>query len=394
MNGKSALLHGGEVTASVVALSLDCDRSSTRRRISGAPFGMDAPAPFWIGPENELLIRLLGLADGSGDHLSVYSPLYLHAPSGGGKTHLLHAVDALLSRRSPQSQVLLLTGRDLVHAVTTSLKVRDLPELQRRFQRVDALVLDNVQELAPNVVAQEQLATILDHRNNCQRVTIVSGNSPIHQLKLLARLQSRLSAGLVLPLRLPSCSTRRQIVEQLETRIGLSLDDSGRQWLAEEGPPTVPELLGLLHRIKQAEPFAAGLRQATPLCGHQIAQLARPTREAKYKPQAIIQTTARFFGLRTANLTGPSRRRLDVLARSVAIFLIRQLTELSFQRIGRLLGNRDHTTILHAFRKIEQQCQVDDSLRASVDDLYDRVRPDIRSSTTRPAVGEKRSPRC
>jgi chromosomal replication initiator protein len=389
-----------------------------------------------LGPENALLTKSVGLVDlcGAAPALDiVISPLTLIAPTGLGKSQLLRALAATWSRQHGSDGAVLIDAVDFARGYSTALKLDDVVRFQHRFQRMDCLLIDNLDSLQSKDGAQQQLAIIIEHRQRQQRPTVLTARQPLQLLGLSARLSSRLAGGLVIPLQLPAATTRQAILQRLCERRRIELTPEAERLLSEQGPATVPQLTGVLNQIQQqmrrsstsgvttsriaASRVARAERRESPTSSMPVRKIALPSAGEIEPPavpeaasrrcridaelvrrwldahgnepvdaRAIIRATARYFGLPQRNLTGSSRRKLDVLARSFAMFLMRELTGSSFQQIGQLFGGRDHTTVIHAYKKVSQQQTTDMTTCHALREIRDTLNERSPAVAGRPAT--------
>jgi chromosomal replication initiator protein len=346
-------------------------------------------------------------------------PLVVHAPSGYGKSCLLAALAATWSRQHSAARVLLTTGADFARAYAASQKLDDLPRFLQRYQRADLMLIDDLQQLQRKSGAQRGLASILDHRQRHDRPTVLAAAQPLRLLSLAPRLISRLASGLVIPLELPSPLTRSAILQEMCDERRASMSAEAMELLVQHEPVTVPQLVGLVHQLGRSiatdsgresvlretvshktaadthpSDHHAGSRAET--CGDrsqesdveitagEVKRLLAEWLDEPVEARDVIRSTASFFGLGNSNLTGTSRRKLDVLARSIAMHLIRSLTDLSFQQIGQSFGNRDHTTVMHACKKIAAQCQTDTTTRNAVREIGRRLKTSSQARQSYP----------
>ena len=181
--------------------------------------------------------------------------------------------------------------------------------------------------------------------------------------KLSPRLVGRLASGLLIPLHPPAAETRREIIRRLTSQRPVRLSAEAEQLLVEQLSWTVVQLMGVLNQLWAARQDAND-PGAQEISAPQLRQLLGESSPLGVEPKAIIRLTAKHFGLPVRNLTGASRRKMDVLARSLAMYLIRQLTGASFQQIGCHFGHRDHSTVMHACRKIQRAQDTDSAIRS------------------------------
>jgi chromosomal replication initiator protein len=342
--------------------------------LSGQPLGDHAgatnghPGPteieFFAGPENCLVEpAVMGIL---GRRLTPYNPLVLYGPTGTGKTHLARGIAATWKTNFPQNRVAYATAVDFARELADAFETHSIDDFRRKYRAVGLAVFEDIGELTSKPAAQEELICTLDaiiHRGG--QIIVTAPAAPQEIAGLAPALQSRLTAGLCLPLAPPGPDARRAILERWSTLREIDLADSIVKLLAEGLAGTVPELLGAMLQLEV--PAREAGRSIDAL--HVREYLSRRDKAVRPKVRDIALLTARHFSLRLGDLRGTSRRRPVVVARDVAVYLCRQLTRETLSRIGEYFGGRDHTTVLHACRKTEQQIEADPAIQQAVDQL-------------------------
>lgn len=325
----------------------------------------DAAAPlapagsFVVGPENSLVRELAKSV--AGESLS-YNPLVLCGPSGVGKSTLAHLLANRRTTARGLSHGLETTGADLARQLAHAAETNSVADLRTRFHRCDWLLIDDLDQLAGKEAAQEFLVNTLDVLVRRGMLVIATlRRLPQSTADLSPLLVSRLNSGLVVPLVAPAELARREIVRQLAERLDLSLSaDAVEELAAAQGlraaSLTVPRLRGRLMQL------AAATQHGQPLPESDDA-------DAKALVRQITATVARHFGLTMGQLRGKSRQQTTAEGRSLAMYLCRELTDLTLADIGRQFGNRDHTTVLHACRKVASLVQTDPATARLVEEL-------------------------
>lgn len=345
-----------------------------------SPAGKEPLPDFYVGPENALLKTLYD------DLLSVepqFQPVLLVGPSGVGKSHLLRGFVRLFASRFPTGRTLLLHGADYVRAIQEGLRIASLDEIRQAHRSKDLFALDDLHQIAASEQAQEELLHTLDlFRQQSARVLLAARCLPT-EITLLEGLQSRLQGGLTVQLRAPQLETALWLVRQLADELELPLTEDAYAAILgsrdQTEPQSVPELRGRLLQLRQHALSESRPQQAWDGDRVQAVLAARPV-ESHVEPQEVIRKTARHFGLKVNDLTGPSRRQTTVLARNLAIYLIRNFTGLSYLQIGQFFGHRDHTTILHAYRRIEEQ-RSQANLDQTIKTISNRLSPSTPRTT-------------
>jgi chromosomal replication initiator protein len=312
-----------------------------------------------LGPENHLAAAVAeAFFQGRSGH---YSPLVIYGPSGSGKSHLAQGLAHWWRTARPGTSVLLTSGADLARDYAQALDRQQLAAWRAAVRSHHLLVIEDLAQLAGKGAAQQELIQLLDDCSGSEAMVVVTARSLPQQLSsLLAALRSRLSAGLAVPLALPGIDARRAILERLAASRGLSLPKKILQSLSAGPSVPVTALRGAIMQLEMAQRSGAlnaeGLRRL----------VADRPRLRQVSLREITLATARYFGLKLADLKSPSRRQAVVTARGIAIYLARVLTSHSLEQIGDYLGGRDHTTVLHGHRRIEKLMKRDAATRLAV----------------------------
>jgi len=292
------------------------------------------------------------------------NPLFLHGPAGIGKTHLVSALVAEVAGECPDVVAAVLTASDFNLALRPDADP-DRPQLLQDAHRADLLVLEDLQHL--DARSSEALVGVLDDRQRRQLQMVFTATSGPGQLRELpARLTSRLAAGLVVGLPALSPQGRRDLLRQLARRREARATDEVLDWVADHVGGSVRQLEGALGRLETLARMNG--RPATPEEAESAFQEDADAR--RLTVERIAQRVSRQFQLDPRRLKERDRSRRVLLPRQVSMYLARKLTRLSLEQIGEFFGGRDHSTVLHACRKVEQALGHDAALRGAVQELH------------------------
>jgi chromosomal replication initiator protein len=352
------------------------------QQASAAEFQPSATAfeSFIAGSENALLRSLASAVT----HRDLpYNPIVLYGAAGTGKSSVASGLVSLRRQQFDFSEVIQTTGVDLARALAHAVDTASVGDLRARHRRCDILLVDDVHRLAGKAAAQEFLVGTLDaltHRGSLVIVTL--RQSPVATARLSPQLVSRLMAGVVVGLALPGPLARRELVRQAATRMRLPLSEAEVSRLACSGPasrdPFLPNPFITAARLRQSVLRLAAEGELGD--SRVIAKSPRtePSRVKSVCRQAAI-AVAKHFGLTLGELKSKSRRQVVADARGLAMYVSRQLTGASYAEIGRQFGNRDHTTVLHAFQKFAAASDRDRSMRQLIEELATQIAgcPDV-----------------
>jgi chromosomal replication initiator protein len=321
--------------------------------------------PGWVSlPENRaagLAAQRVAEAVASGRALRALNPLFLHGPAGTGKSHLVAAAVEQVTRQAPDRLISVLAAGDFEALVKAEGGQEDLAQARR----ADLLAVEDVQHLPSRAV--EAFVHLVDHglARGQQQVFTASGG-PAQLTHLPTRLTSRLAGGLVVGILPLSPESRLAYLEARAAGRGLKADRTVLAWLAEHLAGSARQLDGALGRLETLARLDGGRLSVEGVAEHfrTEAEASRPTVER------IAQRVGRFFQVEPRKLQSRARSRSALVPRQVGMYLARQLTGLSLQQIGAYFGGRDHSTVLHACRKVEEALAANVPLSQAVRRLH------------------------
>jgi chromosomal replication initiator protein len=309
-----------------------------------------------------------------------YNPLFICGPPGVGKTHLLGAVASLLLSNSPGVSVRWTTGEAFTNAFLRALSDGQTEAFKTHFRHVDVLLLDDIQFLERKTKTEEEFFHTFNTLYDSGRQIVLTSDRPPDDLQALEdRLRERFQAGLVTAIERPDPATRLAILRKRANHDGIPLaDERALEVIAAHVTSSVRALEGTLIRI-----VASSSITGRPLTGELAREiltgmpLGRSWAAGHGAPSiASIQTTvSERFGLSTKELVSTSRAPKVVWPRQVAIYLARELTDESLPSIGRQFGGRDHTTALHAWRRVGRRMNIDQGARELIAQLQESLKP-------------------
>lgn len=307
-----------------------------------------------------------------------YNPLFIWGGPGLGKTHLLNAIGNRVLEENPSARIKYLTAEEFINEFVTHIRLKTMDELKEKFRYLDVLLIDDVQSLAKKSLSatQEEFFNTFNalHARNKQ-IVLTSDRAPNQLNDLEKRLVTRFGWGLTQDITPPDYETRIAIIQDKIQHYSYVFPQDTIEYLAGQFDSNVRELEGALKNISL---IAKGKQVDTitvDLVNEAIRSIKQTTTSISVITiTAIQEQVSQFYGVTIKELQGTKRVQNIVLARQVAMFLARELTDFSLPKIGKEFGGRDHSTVLHAYHKIKDTVATDDSLRIEIETIKKKLR--------------------
>lgn len=287
-----------------------------------------------------------------------YNPLFIYGGTGVGKTHLMHGVGQALLKKNPYLKIIYCSSEKFMNDFIESLQTKKMGEFRSRYRSCDLLLIDDIQFISGRDSTQEEFFhTFNDLQSKNSQVILTSDRPPGEIQKLESRLASRFQGGLMVDIQLPDFDTRVAILKARCLERGDNIPEECLTLIAQETETNARELEGKLLQIIQS----------IKLLGKELnmenirSYLGKPTlnTSGKIDSRKVLTFINQYFNLKMVDLTGPKRKKELVLPRQLAMFLLYQECNLPYEKIGEMLGGRDHTTIMHGVEKIHEVSQRD-----------------------------------
>jgi len=307
-----------------------------------------------------------------------YNPLFVYGQSGLGKTHLLHAIGHYARNLYPNVRVRYVNSEEFTNDFINSIRDDKASAFQSRYRNVDVLLIDDIQFLQGKVQTQEEFFHTFNTLHNANKQVVITSDLPPKQLSgFEERMRSRFEWGLLTDVQPPDLETRIAILRKKAIQEKMTTPDDVLEFIASKISTNIRELEGALIRVTA---FASLNRAPVDL---NLAEIVLKDsfpfdQGSQITSSTIMAQTAAYFGLTIEDLCGPSRSRVLVTARQIAMYLCRELTELSLPKIGQQFGGRDHTTVMHADRKIRHLMSERRAIYNQVTELTNRIRNQSR----------------
>jgi chromosomal replication initiator protein len=295
-----------------------------------------------------------------------FNPLFVHGGVGLGKTHLLHAIGHRALELNPDLTTMYVTSETFTNDVINDIRSNRMDDFRARYRQVDILMIDDIQFIAGKESTQEEFFhTFNALYQNGKQIIITSDRPPRSISALEDRMRSRFEGGLIADVQSPDYEMRIAILGQKADELGIRLPSDVVEYVAHKDQTNIRELEGALNKIL----MLAQLYQkpvTLQLAMEALTDSSIGARRATTTEGDVLDAVARYYRINQQELSGRSRKRDITLPRHVAMYLLREETQSSLVDIGRSLGGRDHTTVLHGIEKIERDLEQDVQLRAQV----------------------------
>lgn len=356
-------------------------------RSADAPHRRPATEPARLNPKYQFETFVIGSSNRFAHAAAVavaeapakaYNPLFIYGDSGLGKTHLLHAIGHYAQNLYPSVRVRYVNSEEFTNDFINSISEGRAGAFQRRYREVDVLLIDDIQFLQGKEQTMEEFFHTFNTLHNANKQVVITSDLPPKQLNGFEdRMRSRFEWGLITDVQPPDLETRIAILRKKAGGEKLAAPPEVLEYIASKISTNIRELEGALIRVTA---FANLNRQQVDLSVAEIVlkDLITDDETAEITAAQVIGQTAAYFGLSIDDLCGSSRSRVLVTARQIAMYLCRELTDLSLPKIGQAFGGRDHTTVMHANRKIRELMAERRSIYNQVTELTNRIKQQSR----------------
>ena len=305
---------------------------------------------------------------------TAYNPVFLYSDSGMGKTHLMHAIGNYALRIFPHIKVRYISAEEFTNYFINAVRDGRQAEFKDQFRKVDILLIDDIQFIGGHTTTVEEFFHTFNALINANKqIVITSDVAPNFLNGFEERMISRFNSGVTAEINHPSLETRIAILEKKAHADGLTVPREVTEYIAANMTTNIREMEGALRRVTA---YADLNKQATDLTLAKVVlrDLLSAANGAEITGSLIMGKTAEYFGITLDDLTSSNRSRSIATGRQIAMYLCRELTELSLPKIGELFGGRDHSTVIHAYKKINNEMSEKQTLFNQVSELTSRIK--------------------
>lgn len=319
---------------------------------------------FIEGPSNQFVkSAAIGVASRPG---KTYNPLFIHGGVGLGKTHLLHSIGHYVQEHTRKVKIHAITTEAFINDIVDNLRSKSIDKMKRYYRTLDLLLVDDIQFLQNRLNFEEEFCNTFETLINQNKQIVITSDKPPSQLKLSERMIARMEWGLVAHMGAPDLETRVAIIKDKSQRRGLNIPNQIAFFIAEHIYNNVRQIEGAINRLSaHSRLLSTELNQdiVERILG-EMFQSDAP--QKKISVETILKSVATVFEVRVSELKGESRLKEIALARQVAMYLAKELIDDSLMKIAVSFGGKTHSTLLHAWKKITDQIQVNEMLQRQV----------------------------
>jgi chromosomal replication initiator protein len=364
-------------------LASQIDTRDKNRELSSARNNNNVPAflnnkytfdSFVVGGNNEFArAAALAVAENPGE---IYNPLFIYGGVGLGKTHLMHSVAHFVLNQNPETKVLYVTSEKFTNELIEAIQKKTTMQFREKYRSIDILLIDDIQFIIGKESTQEEFFHTFNTLHESKKQIIISSDRPPKEMLTLEdRLRSRFEHGLMADIQSPDYETRMAILKKKEEIDGLRIDEEVLKYIAANIKSNIRELEGALtkivafSRLKKRELNLSLAEEA-------LKDIIYPNEKKIITPELIVDIVAEHYNITSSDIYSKNKSRNISYPRQIVMLLCRRLTELSVTDIGKSLGNRDHSTVLHGCDKITKDIEKDSSVNNTIDVLIKKINPE------------------
>lgn len=331
---------------------------------------------FVVGKNNNLAhAASLAVAESPGE---IYNPLFIYGGVGLGKTHLMHSVAHFILKNNPSAKILYVTSEKFTNELIDAIRNKNnvsTTEFREKYRTNDVLLIDDIQFIIGKESTQEEFFHTFNALYEAKKQIIISSDRPPREIETLEdRLRSRFEWGLTVDIQQPDYETRMAILRKKEELEGYNIDNEVIKYIASNIKSNIRELEGALTKIVALSRLNK-CDITLELAEEALKDIISPNAQREVTPDLIIQIVSDHYGLTPLDISSQKRNKEIVYPRQIVMYLCRNMTDTPLQTIGRYLGGRDHTTIIHGSEKIAGDIKKDDTLKNTIEILKKKINP-------------------
>ena len=332
---------------------------------------------FVVGANNNLAhAASLAVAESPGE---IYNPLFIYGGVGLGKTHLMQSIANFILKNNPKAKILYVTSEKFTNELIDAIRNKNnisTTEFREKYRNNDVLLIDDIQFIIGKESTQEEFFHTFNALHEAKKQIIISSDKPPKEIETLEeRLRSRFEWGLTVDIQSPDYETRMAILRKKEEMEGYNIENEVIKYIATNIKSNIRELEGALTKIVALSKLEKNREINIALAEKALKDIIAPGDKKEVTPEFIIEVVADHFNLTPLDIISQRRNKEIVYPRQIAMYLCRNMTDTGLQNIGKSLGGRDHTTILHGIDKIAADLEGNPTLQNTIDILKKKINP-------------------
>lgn len=337
-------------------------------RFTSAEFTFET---FVVGPSNKLAYAAsMAVAEHPAQN---YNPLLIYGDSGLGKTHLLYAIANVIRRNDPKAKIVYIKGDDFINEFIELIRAGRGNEFRAKYREADLLLVDDVQFVAGKEQVQNEFFHTFNTLYESGKQIVLTSDRPPSEMTLLDdRLRTRFEWGLLADVTPPDFETRIAIIKNKAALLGMELPDKITVYIAQNVTANVRQLEGTINKILAYKDLLGNDTNEETVT-RAIQDMLRRSNEYIPTPESILEYISKYYSLEESVIRGQQRIRDAVSARQIAMYLIRSMTNLSLDEIGKVFDNRDHSTVLYSIQQIEKKMKKDPAFAETVKEIKTNI---------------------
>ena len=305
---------------------------------------------------------------------SAYNPLFIYGQSGLGKTHLLYAIAGYIARTRPAYRIVYVKGDDFTNELIAAIQRSDVAAFREKYRMADLLLVDDIQFIAGKESTQEEFFHTFNSLHDAHKQIVIASDRPAKEIKSLEeRLRTRFEWGLTADVQPPDFETRVAIVKRKAELLHLDLPEDVAEFIANHLKNNIRQLEGAVKKLN-AYYMLEGIQPVISVAQNAIKDILNETQPVPVTIEKIVGEVSRTFNVSPADIRGTKRNANVASARRVAIYILREVTGMSMEEIGREFSGRDHSTIVYSLKTMERDMKNDQHLRETVSDIIKNVK--------------------
>ncbi len=306
---------------------------------------------------------------------TTYNPLFIHAPSGLGKTHLLTAISNEVRKNNPETNVVYVTGENFANELIDAIKMKkDTKKFHEKYRNADVLLVDDIQFISGKESTQEEFFHTFNELHKEGKQIVLTSDKPPKDMKTLEdRIRTRFEWGLIADISTPDFETRMAIIRRKAELLHIMIPDEVCEFIANRLKTNIRQLEGAVKKLKALK-HLAGSAPSIAMAQSVIRDILNDEQPVPMTIEKIIGEVANVYGVTVDDIRSNKRSSQISTARKVAIYAVREITQMSLVTIGTEFGGRDHSTIVYSINNIEANLKKDENLRIIVEDIVKNIR--------------------